>query len=170
MKTKNFIVLFIALTLGCIATSGVYAEIAKEGSGDYRGGKSGTFEILKLGENRLQMNYKEAGVFTDAPEDSPLAGTSYYAIGTLYAIEGKFKSTGGIVFTRPNGDQFFGLLNSTGVLGVGATGGAIKFTGGTGECSNIEGTMEFMQRPKVKSSHKGTYQGIGVGKVTWKIP
>jgi hypothetical protein len=30
--------------------------MAKEGGGEYRGGKSGTISIMKLGEGRLQLN------------------------------------------------------------------------------------------------------------------
>ncbi len=57
-----------------------------------------------------------------------------------------------------------------GILGVGPTSGVMEIIGGTGECTGIEGTLEMLPRPKVKSSKKGTYQGIGIGKISWKIP
>jgi len=81
------------------------------------------------------------------------------------------KGYGSVVVTRPNGDQFFSsLYKNEGILGVGPTSGVMEIIGGTGECTGIEGTLEMLPRPKVKSSKKGTYQGIGIGKISWKIP
>ena len=167
---KCSITLFL-ITLGFLfSASLIYAELAKEGSGEYRGAKSGTFDVLPLGKDRLQMNYDEAGAFVEAPENSPLTNASYRVIGTLHSINGKWKGNGAMVVTRPNGDQVFGVYKNEGVLGVGSTGGFIELIGGTGECTGIEGKMEFLPRPAVKPSKKGTYQGIGIGKITWKIP
>ena len=148
----------------------VGAELAKEGSGEYRGAKSGTMELLKLGEGRIQMNWDEKGAFTEAPENSPFINVTFHNMGTLHGNKGKFKSHGGMLITRPNGDQIFGAIVSEGVMGQGVTGGGVEIIGGTGECSGITGKIEVLPRPKVKSSKKGTYQQVLVGKVTWKIP
>ncbi len=148
----------------------VGAELAKEGSGDYRGAKSGTFEVLALGEGRIQMNWDEKGAFSEAPENSPFINATFHAIGTLHGNKGKTKIHGGIFITRPNGDQIFGVVDAEGIAGKGATGGGIELIGGTGECSGITGKIELLPRPKVKSSKKGTYQQVIVGKVSWKIP
>ncbi len=169
MKKLKITFLMIVVALWCSATIS-YSEIAKEGSGDYLTGKSGTFEVLKLGKNRFQMNWDVTGVFVEAPENSPLVNASYHSIGTLHALDGKTKSTGGIVFTRPNGDQIFGTFISIGVLRGPITSAVVEFTSGTGECTGIEGKMEAAPRPKVKSSTKGGWQAIGIGTVTWKIP
>lgn len=167
---KITISLFMVLSGLCGSVSVGYSEIAREGRGDYLSGKSGTFEILKLGKNRLQMNWDVAGVFVEAPENSPLENASYHSIGTLHSLDKKFVSNGGIVFTRPNGDLIFGTINTTGALGGPLTSAVVEFTGGTGECEGIEGKMEGAPRPKVKSSTKGGWQAIGIGKVTWKLP
>jgi hypothetical protein len=146
------------------------AEMAKEGSGDYRGGKSGTIEVLQLSEGQLQINWDETGVVVDAPENSPFVNASYRALGTTHSTDGKTKANGSIVFVCPNGDQIFGVIDTEGDLSAGPSKGGIVIIGGTGDCTGIEGKMEFMSRPAIKSAQKGTYQGIGIGKVSWKIP
>ena len=146
------------------------AEMAKEGSGNYRSAKSGTFEVLMLGKDRLQMNYDEMGAIVEAPKNSPIENASFRVIGTLYAVNKKWTGSGALLITCANGDQVFGTYQNEGILGVGPTGGFIKLIGGTGECAGIEGKMEMLPRPAVKPSKKGTYQGIGIGKITWRIP
>jgi len=146
------------------------AEMAKEGSGDIRGSKSGTLQFLKMGDDRNQMNYEESGVILDAPEDSPFFHATWYGIGTLHGFQGKFQATGAMVFTCTNGDQIFALVGTEGMIGKGNTGGGVKFVGGTGGCSGIEGELVATPRPPTKSSKQGTYQQIVLGKVSWKIP
>ena len=169
MKKFNTTLLIISLAL-VFSVFTAYAEMAKEGSGEYRSAKSGTFEVIQLGEGRIQMNYDEQGAMVDAPENSPFFNASFRALGTLHAINGKYKSNGSLVFTCPNGDQFFAVIAADGVLGAGPTGGGADLIGGTGACSGIQGKIDFMPRPVVKASKQGTYQGIGIGKVSWKIP
>ena len=169
MKKLSITLFIIALGL-VFSASSIFAEMAKEGSGEYRGAKSGTFEVIKLGEGRLQMNYDEQGAMVDAPENSPFFNASFRALGTLHSINGKYKSYGSLVFTCPNGDQVFAVIAADGVLGAGPTEGGADLIGGTGACSGIQGRIEFMPRPAVKASKQGTYQGIGIGKVSWKIP
>jgi hypothetical protein len=96
--------------------------------------------------------------------------TSFRALGTLHAINGKYKSYGSLVFTCQNGDQIYAVITADGVLGAGPTEGGADIIGGTGACSGIQGKIDFMPRPAVKASKQGTYQGIGIGKVSWKIP
>jgi hypothetical protein len=146
------------------------AEMAKEGSGDIRGSKSGTLQFLKMGDDHNQMNYEESGVILDAPEDSPFYHATWYGIGTLHGFQGKFQATGAMVFTCTNGDQIFALVGTEGMLGKGNTGGGVKIVGGTGGCSGIEGELVATPRPPTKSSKQGTYQQIVLGKVNWKIP
>lgn len=168
---KKFCIVLLVAVFGLFfAAFTAYAEMAKEGSGEYRGAKSGTFEVVKLGEGRLQMNYDEQGAMVDAPENSPFFNASFRALGTLHAINGEYKSYGSLVFTCPNGDQVYAVIAADGVLGAGPTEGGADLIGGTGACSGIQGKIDFMPRPAVKSSKQGTYQGIGIGKVSWKIP
>ena len=66
--------------------------------------------------------------------------------------------------------QIFGVYEFDGVVETGIQTGIIEIIGGTGECVGIEGTMEMLPRPVTKTSKEGAYQGIGIGKITWKIP
>lgn len=169
MKKIAIITVWIVAGLLYVASVG-YAEMAKKGSGSYRSGKNGTFSVLNLGEGRLQMNWDETGVMVDAPENSPFVNTSYRAIGSLHSIDGNWTGNGSIVFTCPNGDQIFGVIENAGVLGEGPRSGGVDLIGGTGGCTGIKGRIDFMPRPEVKPSGKDMYQGIGIGKVSWKIP
>jgi hypothetical protein len=39
-----------------------YAELAKEGSGDYRSGRTAEISMLKMGKRYIQINFDETGV------------------------------------------------------------------------------------------------------------
>ena len=168
---KLGIVLFIIVTCLLFFTSSIYAEIAKQGSGEFRGTKSGTaMPLLNLGEGRNQINWEEAGVILDAPENSPFYHATWYGIGTLQGHKGNFKVSGGMVFTCTNGDQIFATVDANGISGKGITSGGATFVGGTGECTGISGELISTPRPPTKSSKQGTYQQIVLGKISWKIP
>lgn len=145
MKRISITLMVIAIAL-VFSISAVYAEMAKEGTGEIRTGKSGTFEIMKMGENRLQMNWDESGAFVDAPENSPFVNASYRALGTLHSIDGTWTGQGALLVTCPNKDQIFGVLKSEGLLGKGPTSGQIELVGGTGACNGITGKMELTNR------------------------
>ena len=168
---KSYFALLL-LILGLILTPyTISAEMVKEGSGMLRTGKSGNLQALKMQEGHVQVNWKEMGAVVEAPENSPFVNASFAAMGTLYSVDGKFQSNGAIVFTCANGDKIYGrIVDVVGVRGTGPSSGGITITGGTGACSGISGDMELMPRPTVKTSEKGTYQGIGIAKVSWKIP
>jgi hypothetical protein len=159
-----------ALLLLITAGSVTGAEMAKEGNGDYRSGKTGTFVVLPMEKERLQMNFEEIGVVVSAPENSPLHNASFRNIGTLHAIKGKWKGSGFIEWTRPNGDKVYATSEGEGVLGGGPSKSVVKFVGGTGTCTGIEGTMELGNTPGIKPAKKGSWQGISAGKFNWKIP
>ena len=118
MKKFSIILFIIALSL-VFSASSTFAEMAKEGSGQYLSGKSGTFEVMMMGEDRLQMNYDEQGAMVEAPENSPFLNSSFRVIGTLHSINRKYKSYGSIVFTCQNGDQIYAVIAADGVLGAG---------------------------------------------------
>ena len=168
MKSTMALMLVLLMILTAVTVFG--AEMAKEGSGDYRSGKSGTFEILAMGKERVQMNFEEIGVVVSAPENSPLYNASFRDIGTLHAIKGKWKGSAFIEWTRPNGDKVYATSEGEGVLGGGPSKSVLKFVGGTGTCTGIEGTLEFGNTPGIKPAKKGVYNGISVGKFNWKIP
>ena len=169
MIRKSMMIMF-ALLLIVTAGTLVGAEMAKEGSGDYRSGKTGTPVVLAMGKERLQMNFEEIGVVVSAPENSPLHNASFRNIGTLHAIKGKWIGSSFIEWTRPNGDKVYATSEGKGVLGGGPSKSVVKFVGGTGTCTGIEGTMEVGNTTGIKPAKKGTWQGISVGKFNWKIP
>ena len=169
MVRVSMTILF-ALLLLMTAGNVVGADMAKEGSGEYRSGKTGTFEILAMGKELVQMNYEETGVVVSAPENSPLYNASFRDIGTLHAVKGKWKGSGMVEFTRPNGDKIYTTFTGEGVLGGGPSKSNHTFVGGTGTCAGIEGTLELRNTPGIKPTKKGTYSGMSVGDFSWKIP
>ena len=153
MKRVNIVLIIasIALVLSVFAAN---AEMAKEGSGEYRSGVSGTFEILQLSEGQVQINWDQTGVMVDAPEDSPFLNASFRALGTTHSINGKTKDNGSLVFVCPNGDQIFGIVDTEGDRVNGPSKGGVIIIGGTGDCAGIEGKVELMPRPTVQSAKK----------------
>ena len=165
MIRKSMMIMF-ALLLIITAGTAVGAEMAKEGNGDYRSGKTGTPVVLAMEKERLQINFEEIGVVVSAPENSPLHNASFRSMGTLHAIKGKWKGNGFAEWTRPNGDKIYATFEG----GGGPSKSVVKFVGGTGTCTGIEGTMEVGNTPGIKPAKKGVYNGITVGKFNWKIP
>ena len=161
--------IMLALLLLITAGNVVGAEMAKEGSGEYRSGKIGTFEFIAMGKELVQMNFEETGVVVSAPENSPLYNASFRDIGTLHAVKGEWKCSGMVEFTRPNGDKIFTTFVGEGVLG-GPSKGVHTFVGGTGTCAGIEGTLELRNTPGIKPTKKDTYYDVSVGNFSWKIP
>ena len=166
---KAFVILILTLFVLVTAGTVVGAEMAKKGNGDYRSGKSGTFVFIPMGKERMQMNFDEIGVVVSAPENSPFNNATFRDIGTLHAIKGKWKGSGFVEWTCTNGDKVYGTFESQGVMG-GSTSAVLKFVGGTGAYTGIEGTLEMRNTPGIKPARKGIYQGITVGKLNWKIP
>lgn len=153
MIRKSMTIMF-ALLLLLTAGTLVGAEMAKEGSGDYRSGKTGTFELLTMGKERVQMNFEETGVVVSAPENSPLLNASFRGLGTVHAIKGKWKGSGFVEFTRPNGDKVYATSEGEGVLGGGPSKSVLKFVGGTRTCTGIEGSMELGNTPALNRQRR----------------
>ncbi len=166
---KTSMAFICALLLFITAGSVTGAEMAKEGKGDYRSAKTTTPMILAMGKERLQMNFEEIGVVVSAPENSPFHNASFRVIGTLHAIQGKWKGIGFTEFIRPNDDKIYATFEGEGVF-PGPSKSVLTFVGGTGTCTGIEGTLEIGGTPGIKPAKKGVFVNISVGKVNWKIP
>ena len=167
---KQISKLVLALSFIFFTTS-AHAELAKEGSGTYRGAKSGTLTIIVFEEGFIHGNFDEAGAIVEAPENSPFFNASFHAIGTFTSKQGATEGSGGLKFTRPNGDTFYGTFNFGGKYTSGPTSGVVTILGGTGECSGMQGEIELLERPKVTASTRdGTYQLIAIANISWKIP
>jgi hypothetical protein len=167
---KKFITgAFIVLMVSLLVTSTLYAELAKEGSGKYRSGRTAEVTVLKMGKEHMQINFDETGIVVDAPLNSPFYNASFNTMGTIHAVNGVFTYSGAALWTRPNGDQIYGIFEGNGKLGAG-TNTSLEIVGGQGECEGITGTMELKAGPGAKSSKKGYSMGTSVGTVQWKIP
>ena len=159
----------LAMFLLFAVVSSAQAEMAKEGSGKYRSGRSATINVMKMGNDRLQINYDETGVVVESPENSPFHNASFRTMGTIHVVNGMLNYNGAALWTRPNGDQIFGVFKGEGARGSG-TSGRLEIVGGTGECTGIQGALELKSGPTVKSSKEGTSQGTTEGVITWKLP
>lgn len=144
------------------------AQIPKEGTGSETCAYSGTFKVLPMGQERVQMTYESMGVaIGDTPEDL-LHNASFRCLGALHAVKGEYNNSGFCVATRPDGDQIFWTYKSTGKLGGGAKGTSTT-VGGTGKLTGIQGNAEyteFFMRPAVE----GTFQAYTRGKGWYKLP
>ena len=167
---KKTAMLSMLLGIFCLGTS-AYAEMAKEGSGMYRGAKSGKYvTTIEFEEGHIQGIFDEAGVIVEAPENSPFYNASFHSIGTFTVKQGAAEGSGGLKFTRPNGDTFYGTFKFGGVHKRGPSSGVVKILGGTGECTGIQGEIELLPRPKVTNTNEEGYQQMAIANISWKIP
>jgi hypothetical protein len=166
---KASMAFILALLLLISAGPVIGADFAKEGNGEYRSGKNGTYTVLVMGKERGQMNWEETGVVVSAPENSPFYNATLRDIGTSHIIKGKWEGTGFVEYTCTNGDKIYGTIEGQGVMG-GPSGGIVKLVGGTGAFTGITGTIELKGVPGIKPAKEGTWQSISEGKMNWKIP
>ena len=148
------------------------AQMAKEGTASLTEYVSGTYKVLAMGEERLQITFEHMGVLVNDAGEGFLHNSSLRVMGIVQAVKGiKVQESGSLVYTDPDGDKVFLTYKGTGgKLGPeGYTNGAYTIVGGTGKYSGITGGGEFTWRP-VQSAAEGTYQGITKGKVHWKLP
>ena len=148
----RFILMGLALAVSAAAAFGAEPQMAQSGSGRYRSARSAVVDIMAMGPDRLQINFDETGVVVEAPDDSPFIDASFHTMGTIHVIEKQLTYTGAALWTRPDGDQIFGVFSGEGARGVGTTKGFLELVGGTGTCSGIRGSLTFQSGPYVRSS------------------
>jgi hypothetical protein len=147
------------------------ADMAKEGSGNYKSVMTFTFKAISVEKERLYMTFDVIGGISEAPADSPLFNATFHALGALEAIKGAYKDSGFAIYYRPNGDKVYTTWQATGTLGGTDRKLTLTFVGGTGECAGIEGGGELTavgglyRRPTKKVA-----VSMSVGKFHWKIP
>lgn len=143
-------------------------EIAKEGSGSSTFYYTGTFKVIAMGEERLQMTYELMGINISDNPDDPLHKASAHVIGATHSVKGIYKTSCFSVYTCPDGDQAFQTYEATGKFGV-SSKGSYTLVGGTGKLTGLEGggvsTHTVLRAPA-----KGTLCGIVEGKGNWKLP
>ena len=149
------------------------ADMAMEGSGNYRSVMSGPSKALLWEKERLYMTFDVTGVIAEAPADSPLFNATFHALGALEAIKGAYKDSGFAIYYRPNGDKVYMTWQASGTLGVKSADRKLTmiFVGGTGECAGIEGGGELTGVAGLYSRPtKKVAVSMSVGKFHWKIP
>lgn len=167
---KRFSISLFVIGLGLVLSiSTVYAEMEKEGSGNYRSAKSSKNEVLAMGKDYMQVNMSQLGMVVDAPKNSPFENATFKALVNSYIVKGKYEGSGFVEWVCPSGDKIYGRVNFAGAMGKGYQS-AIEIVGGTGACEGIQGMVEIERGPQVKSAQEGMRQAFSVGKVSWKIP
>ena len=81
---------------------------------------SGTFKVLPMGEERLQMNYEGAGVNVDDTGKGFSHLAAVYVMGTLHVEKGVFEESGFMVITPTDGDKIYATYKGSGTLGKSA--------------------------------------------------
>lgn len=145
------------------------ADMAKEGSGNYKSVFSMTFTALPMEKERFQTNYEAVSLVVEAPADSPFYNTTFYVLGGLHAIKGVFTYSGFIRFTCTNKDNIFATYKGGGEFGV-SKKVTYTFVGGTGQFVGIEGGAELTGGEDFPHPTKSHRIGMSVGKVHWKMP
>ncbi len=83
-------------------------------------------------------------------------------------MKGAFKESGLCTMTRTDGDQIYMSYEADGKMGS-PVKGTYTLLGGTGECTGITGTGEFV-RTYLKGPAKGISASFAKSKGDWKIP
>ncbi len=161
-------ILALILLVGFVPVAN--ADMAMEGSGQYKGVFSYSGKAIPMEKERLQVTYEATGLVVEAPADSPFYNSTFYVIGALHAIKGIYKDHSGFIrYTCPNGDNIFATFIASGEIGV-SKKVTYTFVGGTGKCAGIKGGAELTGGKGFPRPTKGVKMGMSVGKVHWKIP
>ena len=145
------------------------ADMAMEGSGQYKGFYSMTFKALPMEKERVHMIIEAIGLVIEAPADSPFYNATFYVMGDLHAIKGVFDYSGFIRYTCPNKDNIFATYIGSGEFGV-SKKVTYTFVGGTGQYTGIEGGAELAGGKGFPHPTKTDRIGMSMGKVHWKLP
>ena len=166
---KKSMALILTLLLLAIAGPVVAEEMARDGLGSGRIYWTGTFDVLSMGKERVQMNYECYSVQVGDTEKSILHHATGHCVGGLLAVKGVYKNDSGMVsYTRPDGDKIFLTYKCSGTMGKSGKG-TITYVGGTGKFVGITGTGEFT-RQSLRAPAKGVFASITVSKTSWKLP
>jgi hypothetical protein len=166
---KTVLVLILSIVLLAVFGSEAKAQIPKEGTTSFTSGWSGTFKILAMGQERLQMTFEFMGADIGDTREDFNHNTSFRCIGALHAVKGEYNDGSTFcVATRPDGDQIFSIYKTAGKLGS-MYKGTFTIVGGTGKLVGIQGSGEcwgFDLRPAAE----GTFQSYTKQKGHYKLP
>ena len=145
------------------------AQLSREGTYTSTMAQSGTFRILRMGEERWQITYEMSGVSLSDSGDGPLHRASVRCLGASHVIRRAYDNDHGFcVHVRPDGDQAFTTYRAAGTTGVGGTG-TFTFVGGTGKLEGLTGGGEYSDRSSHATS-TGTFHGYSNTRASWKLP
>ena len=166
---KTALVLILGIVLLAVFGPEAQAQIPKEGTTSFTASYSGTFKVLPMGQERLQMIYECMGVIIgDTPEDL-FHNASIRCLGALHAVKGEYKDDSCLcVATRPDGDQIFSTYKNAGKLG-GTYKGTYTIVGGTGKLVGIQGSGEYTGTD-LRPAAEGTFQIYDRDKGHYKLP
>jgi hypothetical protein len=169
MMIKKFMVLILTLLLLATAGPVVAEEMAREGSGTGRVYWTGTFDVLPMGKELVQMNYEGYGVQVSDTGKGLFHNATTHVVGGLLGVKGVYENDSGLItYTRPDGDQIFLTYKCSGTMGKSAKG-TVTFVGGTGKFVGVTGTGEFT-RHSLRPPAKGVFASFAVTKSSWKLP
>ena len=166
---KTVLVLILGIVLLAVFGMEAKAQIPKEGTTSFTSAYSGTFKILAMGQERVQMTYEFMGAnIGDTPNDL-YQNTSFRCLGASHAVKGEdIDASTFCVSTRPDGDQIFSIYKTTHKMGAGYKG-TFTFVGGTGKLVGIQGGGEITGI-SVRPAAEGTFQEHARQKGQYKLP
>jgi hypothetical protein len=167
MKTLlkvSLLVLAIVMATGTEAKAQNQKEFNSSGTWPY----TGTFKMLPVGPDRLQMNYEIIGMGISDTRGDPFHNMSYRCIGGGLAVKGEVDHSGSCVGMSLTGDQVFWTYKAAGRLG-GPGRGTSSFIGGTGKFAGIQGNMTY-EEINLRPIAEGTIQGYTKSKGQYKLP
>ena len=165
------IILATLVSLVLLVTFGLEAKVepAKEGTYAFTAISTGTFKLLAMGEERVELTYELMGVHVSDTGEGLLHNASYRGLGAIHAVKGtKEYSRGFMVFNLPDGDQVFMTYEISGKFGAPSKGTG-TFVGGTGKLAGINGGIEWTSYD-VRPATEETFQNVVKGEVHWKLP
>ena len=161
----------LILTLLILATAGpvVAEEMAREGTSSGRAYWTGTFTVLPMGKELVQMNYEGYAVVVSDNGKGLFHNATAHVVGGMLIKKGLYENDSGLIsYTRPDGDQIFATYKCSGTAGKSAKGTA-TIVGGTGKFVDITGTSEFT-RHSLRPPAKGAFGSFSISKASWKMP
>lgn len=158
------------LILSVITSPALSEEFAKEGTGSAKNYTTGTYQILAMEKERVQMNYEGSGISApDSGQKSIFHNASMHFLGSMHIVKGVIEDSGFIIYTLTNGDKMFLTYKTSGKMGKPTiVKGTAIIVGGTGKISGIQGGGEFT-RYSLQPPAKGKFASVSIVKRHYKI-
>lgn len=132
-----------------------------------------TAKVLPLDEGRLYMTYEAIGATVNDRGEGLFHNATIRSLGGMTVEKGIYKDERGWgVWNLQNGDKVFFTYTWAGEIkpaGVGIGKGTVTFTGGTGKCVGIQGSVEST-RYSPRSAVEGIGQSYTKGNLKYKLP